>query len=216
MARTSPYQVPAHVAAQLSHLTSRPDVQSTLILSRKDGSIIQVTGQLAQLPAPKAPSPSAQSLAQEISTESPSSKAESESTNTIANELPQQETRGATPTSNHAKGKVYKPTKLEILAGQIFAFVSSASALSSTLSHSTVDDDEEGEFGRLTHLSSSQAPRTGKQENDQESHEREEDEDVKLLRLRTKAHEIIIIPNRRFLLCVVHDVSGAGSSSGGR
>lgn len=50
------------------------------------------------------------------------------------------------------------------------------------------------------------------------AHDLEEDEDVKLLRLRTTAHEIIIIPDRRFLLCVIHDVltgaTGPGNSGG--
>lgn len=48
-----------------------------------------------------------------------------------------------------------------------------------------------------------------------EGHEREEDDELKLLRLRTKIHEIIIIPDRKFLLCVVHDLSGASGGAGG-
>ncbi|PYH45405.1 uncharacterized protein BP01DRAFT_340896, partial [Aspergillus saccharolyticus JOP 1030-1] len=44
MASISTTQIPHHVTALLSHLTSRPGVQSTFILSRKDGSIIQSTG----------------------------------------------------------------------------------------------------------------------------------------------------------------------------
>lgn len=48
------------------------------------------------------------------------------------------------------------------------------------------------------------------------THEREEDDELKLLRLRTKIHEIIIIPDRKFLLCVVHDLlSASGGSAGG-
>lgn len=48
------------------------------------------------------------------------------------------------------------------------------------------------------------------------THEREEDDELKLLRLRTKIHEIIIIPDRKFLLCVVHDLlSASGRSAGG-
>lgn len=50
------------------------------------------------------------------------------------------------------------------------------------------------------------------------THEREEDDEIKLLRLRTKKNEIVVVPDRKYLLCVVHDASGAGatsSSSGG-
>lgn len=49
--------------------------------------------------------------------------------------------------------------------------------------------------------------------------EKEEgDDEVKLLRLRTKRHEIVVVPDRKFLLCVVHDAHhggvGAGASGG--
>jgi hypothetical protein len=40
---------------------------------------------------------------------------------------------------------------------------------------------------------------------------------VKLLRMRTKKHEIVVVPDRKYLLCVVHDASpGAGPAAGSR
>ncbi|KAI5300977.1 hypothetical protein KEM56_002063, partial [Ascosphaera pollenicola] len=39
-----------------------------------------------------------------------------------------------------------------------------------------------------------------------QANERDES-DVKLLRLRGKVHEIIIIPDRKYLLCVVQDLT---------
>lgn len=48
--------------------------------------------------------------------------------------------------------------------------------------------------------------------------DREEDDEIKLVRLRTKKNEIVVVPDRKYLLCVVHDASGAAatnSSSGG-
>lgn len=45
------------------------------------------------------------------------------------------------------------------------------------------------------------------------THEREEDDEIKLLRLRTKKNEIVVVPDRKYLLCVVHDASGAGATS---
>lgn len=57
-------------------------------------------------------------------------------------------------------------------------------------------------------------------ENGDRTYDREEDDEIKLLRLRTKKNEIVVVPDRKYLLCVVHDASGAtpaatSSSSGG-
>lgn len=54
------------------------------------------------------------------------------------------------------------------------------------------------------------------EEGEPEGHEKEEDDEVKLLRLRTKKHEIVVVPDRKYLLCVVHDAAhstGAGSGN---
>lgn len=60
--------------------------------------------------------------------------------------------------------------------------------------------------------------RTGTREDGEggEGFERDEDDEVKLLRMRTKKHEIVVVPDRKYLLCVVHDAAGAsgGGSSG--
>ncbi|KAK9453125.1 hypothetical protein V1511DRAFT_505714 [Dipodascopsis uninucleata] len=43
---------------------------------------------------------------------------------------------------------------------------------------------------------------------DEDSAQIEEDEDIlKLIRLRTKLHELIIVPDSRFLLAIVHDIN---------
>lgn len=52
-------------------------------------------------------------------------------------------------------------------------------------------------------------------EGDNEGPEREDESEVKLLRLRTKRHEIVVVPDRRFLLCVVHDVAAASTTASG-
>lgn len=47
--------------------------------------------------------------------------------------------------------------------------------------------------------------------------EGQDDDEVKLLRLRTKKHEIVVVPDRKYLLCVVQDATagaGAGVGSG--
>lgn len=50
---------------------------------------------------------------------------------------------------------------------------------------------------------------------DGEGREKEDDDEVKLLRLRTKKNEIVIVPNRKYLLCVVHDVTSNSTAGGG-
>ncbi|KAJ5813503.1 uncharacterized protein N7503_000253 [Penicillium pulvis] len=102
-------QVPQHVTALLSHLTSRPGVQSTLILSRKDGSIIQRTGQLA----PQEPSPRPAPTTTEQAT------------------LPSDSDPAPAP------AQIHQVSQAEALAAHIFAFVSSASALGVSLSNPT-------------------------------------------------------------------------------
>lgn len=188
-----PSQIPQHVAAQISHLASRPGVQSTLILSRKDGSIIQVTGELAPRPSANTPlkqttSPSGLESLSSISIDEASTPASTEAG------TPTTTTTSATPNAP------YKPTQVEVLAANIYAFVSSASALSTVLSNPS-SEDANNEAGRM-------------EDRDAEAGSgREHDDEVQLLRLRTKSHEILIMPDRRFLLCVVHDVS-IGSGGG--
>ncbi|KAJ5141575.1 Dynein light chain-related protein [Penicillium atrosanguineum] len=155
-------QVPQHVTALLSHLTSRPGVQSTLILSRKDGSIIQSTGELAiQEPRPQL--------------------------------LP--------PT--------YQPSQAETLAAHITAYVSSASALSISLSKPT--QTSEGSDSALN-VYGTYGNGTTPQDRDADR-DRDEDE-VKLLRMRTRKHEIVVVPDRKYLLCVVHDAAHASAGPG--
>ncbi|KAJ5367927.1 uncharacterized protein N7496_007687 [Penicillium cataractarum] len=107
-------QVPQHVTALLSHLTSRPGVQSTLILSRKDGSIIQSTGQLA---APENTSPRSTPPTSSTPDQTPTAQSSDSSP--------------ASPTS--PTPTTYQPSQAEALAAHIFNFVSSASALGISL-----------------------------------------------------------------------------------
>ncbi|KAJ5249231.1 Dynein light chain-related protein [Penicillium chermesinum] len=194
-------QVPQHVTALLSHLTSRPGVQSTLILSRKDGSIIQSTGELAF---------------QETS----QSRLAQPATSTTDSTSPLQTTDSGT-TDSAPKSPTYQPSQAEALAAHIFAFVSSASALGMSLSNpgsqtqnsdssSRALDSSYDTYGNGTGTST---PR--EEDRDSHSYDREEDGEVKLLRMRTKKHEIVVVPDRKYLLCVVHDASGNGPSANG-
>ncbi|KAJ6095202.1 hypothetical protein N7486_003772 [Penicillium sp. IBT 16267x] len=188
-------QVPQHVTALLSHLTSRPGVQSTLILSRKDGSIIQRTGQLA----PQEPTPR------------PAPTTTSEQTTLHPSDSDPAPAPAQTPQVSQA----------EALAAHIFAFVSSASALGVSLSNPTIQSSDilppststTGLDGEYDYGNGSRTPL---EEDRDESTDREEDEEVKLLRMRTRKHEIVVVPDRKYLLCVVHDASHASGGPGAR
>ncbi|KAJ5437774.1 uncharacterized protein N7458_008772 [Penicillium daleae] len=178
-------QVPQHVTALLSHLTSRPGVQSTLILSRKDGSIIQTTGQLAaQENTPSRTTPPASSTTDQTQTTQPSDSSPATPTST-------------TPTT-------YQPSQAEALAAHIFNFVSSASALGVSLARPLTSQNSanghsssglDGEYGSYENGTGSTPPR-------------EEDQD---------GQGIVVVPDRKYLLCVVHDAAhgGGGPGAGG-
>ncbi|KAJ5699122.1 hypothetical protein N7462_001127 [Penicillium macrosclerotiorum] len=193
-------QVPHHVTALLSHLTSRPGVQSTLILSRKDGSIIQSTGQLA---------------AQETNSASRAVPPAASAT-TDPNPLAQP---SEAPPASPAASTPYQPSQAETLAAHIFNFVSSASVLGVSLSrpmtssasneHSSTTLD--GEYESYRNGTGTSTPREKYQ--DAETGDREEDDEVKLLRMRTRKHEIVVVPDRKYLLCVVHDTASANAGS---
>jgi len=106
----------------------------------------------------------------------------------------------------------YRPTHAEALAAHIFAFVSSASDLSMSLSHPPDDNDAKPTSNGLNHEALTNRITSPREEGD-EGQEKEEDDEVKLLRLRTKKHEIVVVPDRKYLLCVVHD---AVHMAGGR
>ncbi|KAJ5895742.1 uncharacterized protein N7473_005141 [Penicillium subrubescens] len=193
-------QVPQHVTALLSHLTSRPGVQSTLILSRKDGSIIQSTGQLAAQENSPRTTPPVPSTPDQTPTAQPSDSSPASPTSPI-------------PTT-------YQPSQAEALAAHIFNFVSSASALGVSLArpittqptaneHSSSGlDTEYGSYGNGTGTNT-----PGEEDQDAQG-DREEEDEVKLLRMRTRKHEIVVVPDRKYLLCVVHDAAHGGGGPG--
>ncbi|RDW72650.1 uncharacterized protein DSM5745_07822 [Aspergillus mulundensis] len=223
---TSP-QIPQHVSALLSHLTSRPGVQSTLILSRKDGSIIQTTGLLAP---PKRPSVTSEASApvpapgaSEDAGPATDAATSTDTTTTTDTETPSTETESqlqsatstSTQTQTQAQSKPYQPTQAESLAAHIFAFVSSASnlslALANPLDGKTSSANGVGETGLVNGTGGG----TGTGEGEGEGSEGLDDDEVKLMRLRTKKHEVVVVPDRKYLLCVVQDATPTAAGSGG-
>ncbi|RAQ48512.1 hypothetical protein AFGD_008362 [Aspergillus flavus] len=201
---SSSAQIPQHVTSLLSHLTSRPGVQSTFILSRKDGTIIQSTGLLATRPAGNS-SPN-------VSQVDPAAEEQSVETMTPA-ESPTPSTPSSATTPNRQTS--YQPSQAEALAARIFAFVSSASDLSLSLSR-PLDKNAHGSKTDSNGLQEGLGNGTSRDDGDGEASEREDDDEVKLLRLRTKKHEIVVVPDKKYLLCVVHDAAHpAGNASAG-
>ncbi|GMF76217.1 unnamed protein product [Aspergillus oryzae] len=95
----------------------------------------------------------------------------------------------------------YQPSQAEALAARIFAFVSSASDLSLSLSR-PLDKNAHGSKTDSNGLQEGLGNGTSRDDGDGEASEREDDDEVKLLRLRTKKHEIVVVPDKKYLLCV--------------
>jgi hypothetical protein len=108
----------------------------------------------------------------------------------------------------------YQPSQAETLAAHIFAYVSSASALGISLSKPIT---QTGEGSNATALNGygtyGNGMSTPQEERDADTADRDEDE-VKLLRMRTRKHEIVVVPDRKYLLCVVHDAAHASTGAG--
>ncbi|MCJ1476055.1 hypothetical protein MMC13_004720 [Lambiella insularis] len=128
----------------LSRLASKPGVQSTLVLSRVDGTIIRTTGLLSD--------------------EGPNSESVNVSSGPEGNHVGlNDKSSGNSGYVNEERGS---QNTAEGVAKMVFSFVSTASGLVSGL---------------------------------------EKDDDIQLLRLRTKKSEIVIVPDSKYLLVVLHD-----------
>lgn len=177
----------------LRGLTDRPNVQSTLILSRKDGSIIQATGFAA---------------------------AEKNTTGRwLQTQQVGQEAEGADRKSPGAEAsdvvghEQEEPKPAELLASSIFQFVTYANVLGAALGSTSRNATGPGPEGNPAGSSYGNGPDAFKQEaNAEDETERGVSEDeVQLLRLRTKNQEIIIFPDPNYLCCVVQRVGKAGT-----
>lgn len=171
--------------------------------------MIQVTGELAPRTSPITP------LNQTPSTFA-SDSLSSLSTDPVPTPVSTEgDTISLTGSTQHVP---YKPTQAEVLASHIYAFVSSASTLSAVLSNPSLEDtNNETEFEARSvseGVNGNSEVRRMDDRSVEAKSDRENDDEVKLLRLRTKMHEILIIPDRKYLLCVVHDLSVGGPGGG--
>lgn len=182
----------------LRGLTERPNVQSTLILSRRDGSIIRATG-VAAAKTPKT-SPSTIGVGGRAGApypQDPQTHTGNAGQTPVegGNDVATQNTAEATETSAQEK----TPEPVELLAASIFQFVSNADALGVTLGTVTRGAVAGAESG--TALYGENARHDGGR--DEEFDQTRGEDDVQLLRLRTKHQEIIIFPDPKYICCVV-------------
>lgn len=102
--------------------------------------------------------------------------------------------------------------------------MTSATNLSASVANPPVTGKENGNIngnanGSTPTLNGVQEGEGNREEGDGEGSEKEDDvDDVKLLRFRSKKHEVVVVPDRKYILCVVHDAApsvGAGGGSRG-
>lgn len=164
------------VSNTLQALASRPGVESTLILSRKDGSIIRVTGALEDPPEQSA------NGATTLDPTSPTLDA----------------SNGDDRLGSSPKYARTPPTRAEKMASDIFHFVSVAGFLASSIELSAVPKGSNGfyqngvSYGQSKEATSPKLDLTS--------------DEVQLLRMRSKNHEVIIFPDPNFLCCVVQNM----------
>jgi len=178
------------VASTLETLARRPNVQSTLILSRKDGSIISSTG-LVQ--AVEAGDVSTQPMTRGIGIFDCGNVTEQMARNGSQN------TRTSAPIQTTARSQV---TAAEVLASAIFRFVAEAGSLQSAMDKVTSPSPTSMRV-TLSLASDNYGPATPEPKNDQPVEEYGGIDEVQLLRLRTRKQEIIVYPDKHFLCCVI-------------
>ena len=175
------------VSNTLQSLTSRPGVESTLILSRKNGSIIKVAGALEDEPHPKNGIASSGTL----------SPASATAEGVAATSIEDGDTGDEAMETFAEAG----PTRAERLASDIFLFVSTASFLAASLESTATPKAHDAGYQNGTsygHLHKGKTTAIAEQEVDVNP--------LQLLRMRSKKHEIVIFPDPNFICCVVQSM----------
>ena len=186
--------IPSAIAGILQNLSSRPNVESTLILSRSVGTIICATGNLSRNERNgELGRPRTAGLATEATATEP------KATETTDSSDAKLEVDGAAVQNN----QVLSPA--ERLAVAVFGFVQSATMLGRAVGGSYHDHDMQD--AARTNLFDTVTSQLGNSQYQMEEVENSSKEDqVQLLRLRTKRQEIIIYPDSNYICCVVQSV----------
>ncbi len=180
------------VSNTLQSLTSRPGVESTLILSRKNGSIIKVAGALEE---------EQHHSKNGIASSNTRSPASATAEGVAATSIEDGDT-GDEAMETYAEPR---PTRAERLASDIFLFVSTASFLASSLESTATSKGYDASYQNGTgyaHLQKGKTTMIAEQEI--------EANPLQLLRMRSKKHEIVIFPDPNFICCVVQSMERLG------
>ncbi|KAL9106651.1 MAG: hypothetical protein Q9227_008371 [Pyrenula ochraceoflavens] len=190
-----PSMIPSSITASLEHLAARPGVLATLILSRKDGSIIRSTGTFSSSVA-----------------ETSVTKETAEATDTTNGAQAAENSTLDGNASTETKPVRKTPSPAELLASSVTQFVSAATQLRLHINPTASESEARSLF--LTNPAKETLPSGNGRPNKPAESEMEDaiDDDVQLLRMRTKNHEVIIFPNTKFLCCVVQDHSKGAQS----
>lgn len=180
------------IDAMLRGLTDRPNVQATLILSKTDGSIIRATGVIVTEQQLSSGAGSQYRWSRSRQDEQETSKVKE-----------QEQSNSGQQEGDPGRGK---QQPVEILAASVFQFVNNAASLGLTLGSISRNS---GISGAVSYKDSSTSNLEASAE---EEHPRTKDDEVQLLRLRTKYQEIIVFPDPNYICCVVQKVGKAGSN----
>ncbi|EXJ62847.1 hypothetical protein A1O7_03288 [Cladophialophora yegresii CBS 114405] len=186
------------IDAMLRGLTERPNVQSTLILSRKDGSIIRATG--TGLPEQRGDPESAVYQWSQVPGSTGGLEGSERGGASIAEK------------SEESAEAQQSARPVEILASSIFQFVNNANVLGETLGVTSRGAPRpNGAFTAGAYGDDTDS--TNKDRSyDEDAESGPSEDEVQLLRLRTKHQEIIIFPDPNYICCVVQKVSKAGNA----
>ncbi|KZF20885.1 hypothetical protein L228DRAFT_270152 [Xylona heveae TC161] len=174
----------------LNRLSQKPGVQSVLILSRETGAIIRSSG----LPSSTTNSNPNSALPPSISADQINGNQTSSSvgidTGLVNRGSDERNGLPARPRSSHASAGVMSA---EEVARKVWSFLSAAGGLARDLLIHNEGDGEQDRDSTINGYVRGQSEQRGAAL-----------DDVKLLRLRTKNNEIVIIPDKKFLLVVIH------------
>lgn len=175
------------IDAILKSLSSRPNVHATLIISRKDGSIIRATGL-------------GDSEGKAIANTASYGSAQANETNPNS----QVTSPEASQTRDPASQDKEPISVTQRLAASIHEFVVVSSKLAGNIAHLGTRNINTGTESLSFANNDDREPKA-------QSAVPQRDEDVQLLRMRTKRHEIIIYPDPNYLCCVVQNTSSKDS-----
>lgn len=181
--------LPPSIASSLEHLANRPGVVATLILSRKDGSVIRATGILSEQPPTK------------------------DTDNENGSVVPVKDETGSSELGEDSGSNgTVKATPLEDFAAAVAGFVTSATSMNDAIRLCLSGNANRNDTFRPLTRGDSEGHNVDGEGNEiqQAVHDVS---DVQLLRMRTKKHEVVIFPDSKFLSCVVQEVGKHGTNA---